>query len=610
MATALLVGAPVAGAATSSGNKPPPPPKPKIHGVGVSSPTVSTPGGSVQVSATTTNATSCTLSSTPPTPGLPSTVACKSGKATWTVFPAKDLKTKKSAKVKFKVSAFGNGKTAKKGVPKVQVKPGAGGGAFNGVQSITSGDANYCALLNSGGVDCWGIGTGGQLGNGMAVDSSTPVSVEGVGGIGHLNGVRSVASNGSGFCAVLTSGGVDCWGYGVDGELGGGPSEPAGNSSTPVSVVGVGNVGLLGGVQTVVASGPTYCAVLTTGGVDCWGYGAHGELGNGTDSNSPTPVPVKAESDFGSIPLFGVSSIAGLGQGELSSGDSGLTGNGFCAVQSFFGTNFVGCWGFGGDGELGNGTKTNSNIPVEVETSPASELQGTISQVVSDGNGFCAVVNGNVACWGDNFFGELGNGAALSPPPGSSAFAVGVVGNGGSGVLSGVQSLVANVANQSTDGSDGYCARLSSGLTECWGSGLSGQLGSGGSTSRSTPGPVLGSIAPPTFLNPPQSIIGNTASTYTGLGYPSFCAIITANLPTTPGAVACWGSNAQGNLGQGSVGGGSPVAGLVVGVGGSGRLSGAQMLAADGYGYCGLLTTNDVVCWGDGSGAPVAKTMP
>jgi hypothetical protein len=273
------------------------------------------------------------------------------------------------------------------------------------------------------------------------------------------------------------------------------------------------------------------------------------------------------------------------------------------------GTNFVSCWGFGGDGELGNGSKTNRTIPVEVETSASSEVLGTISQVVSDGDGFCAVVNTNVACWGDNSFGELGNGAALSPTPAPSAFAVSVVGNGGSGVLSGVQSLVSNVTNALTSLSNGYCARFSS-LTECWGAGTLGQLGSGGNVNRSTPGPVLGSISPPTFLNAPQSIVGNTATTWISQGDPSFCAVITANLPTTPGAVACWGSNAQGNLGQGSLGGSSPVAGLVVGVGGSGRLSGVQLLAADGYGYCGLMTTHDVACWGDGSGSPVAKTMP
>jgi hypothetical protein len=97
-------------------------------------------------------------------------------------------------------------------------------------------------------VDCWGFGEWGQLGNGTFYSSSpfgsaTPVEVEGVGGTGTLTGVASLASDdgdGSyGYCALLTSGGVDCWGEGYFGELGNGvfynhrlPEA----SSTPVEV--------------------------------------------------------------------------------------------------------------------------------------------------------------------------------------------------------------------------------------------------------------------------------------------------------------------------------------------------------------------------------------
>jgi alpha-tubulin suppressor-like RCC1 family protein len=85
--------------------------------------------------------------------------------------------------------------------------------------------------------------------------------------------------DGEGYCAVLSSGGVDCWGYNVDGELGngtvGGP-DGEGGYDTPQPVSGLTDA------ISLVSNDDGYCAVLSSGGVDCWGYNATGELGNGT----------------------------------------------------------------------------------------------------------------------------------------------------------------------------------------------------------------------------------------------------------------------------------------------------------------------------------------
>ena len=94
---------------------------------------------------------------------------------------------------------------------------GVGGtGTLSGVASLISDDlGSYCALLTSGGVDCWGSNLYGPLGNGTTTNSDVPVAVVGVGGTGTLSGVASVTSSvgGPGYCALLHSGGVDCWGY-------------------------------------------------------------------------------------------------------------------------------------------------------------------------------------------------------------------------------------------------------------------------------------------------------------------------------------------------------------------------------------------------------------
>jgi alpha-tubulin suppressor-like RCC1 family protein len=100
----------------------------------------------------------------------------------------------------------------------------------------------------------------------------------------------------------LSSGGVDCWGYGYRGELGDGRyyTKGHGSSAVPVQVAGVGSVGALSGAATLSSNGEEgYCAVLISGGVDCWGWGYYGELGDGRTyvsgpEGSANPVEVKS----------------------------------------------------------------------------------------------------------------------------------------------------------------------------------------------------------------------------------------------------------------------------------------------------------------------------
>ena len=107
-----------------------------------------------------------------------------------------------------------------------------------------------------------------------------PTPVRGVGGAGTLSGVAGLSPYGvaEGYCAVLTSGGVDCWGSNEYGDLGNGTETP---SPTPTAVVGVGGRRHAGGVKQVSTTTYSHCALLTSGGVDCWGPGDSGQLGNG-----------------------------------------------------------------------------------------------------------------------------------------------------------------------------------------------------------------------------------------------------------------------------------------------------------------------------------------
>ena len=201
---------------------------------------------------------------------------------------------------------------------------------LTGVRSLGNGS---CVVLATGRAACWGNGTAGQLGNGSYTSppngAAAPVTVKGVGGTGVLVGVKSL----TGSCALLTSGQVDCWGYGGDGQLGNGTfytANPFG-SAVPVSVKGVRGTGTLDGVASLDSDRQGYCALLISGKVDCWGTG----FGGGTSS----AVPV------------GVEGVGGIGDlGEVVS--LATDGFGFCAVLK---STQVDCWGDGYAGQLGNG---------------------------------------------------------------------------------------------------------------------------------------------------------------------------------------------------------------------------------------------------------------
>ena len=350
-----------------------------------------------------------------------------------------------------------------------------GTGTAARLPSIAAGGTFTCAVTADHTLWCWGSNGWGQLGDGTTADSRVPVQVS-----GQATDWAAVAAGDLHTCAVKADHTLWCWGDNVWGELGDGTTT---RSPVPVQVSGQAS-----GWAAVAAGYSHTCAVKTDHTLWCWGDNGDGELGDGTTAVSPVPVQVSGQAtDWAAV-------SAGWGY--------------TCAVKA---DGTVWCWGDNGYGQLGDGTTADSPVPVQVSgqvTGWAAVSAGAIHT--------CAVkVDHALWCWGDNGYGELGDGTTdRSPVP------VQV-----SGQATGWAAVTAGIYHT--------CAVKTDHTLWCWGDNASGQLGDGTTTLQPSPVPVQVS-----------GQATDWAAVSAGGGYT--CAV------KIDGTVWCWGSNGYGQLGDGT----------------------------------------------------------
>lgn len=375
--------------------------------------------------------------------------------------------------------------------------------------ALSAGDSFTCALLSSGTAKCWGDSNSGELGDGKLAESKrcplrapawreqdpcepSPVSVAG------LTGAVALSVGWGGGCALIANGTPACWGDDEYGELGLGtttgptrcrwPGSDIACSQTPVPVPGLATA------TAIARGGATACALLADGTVDCWGDNTYGQVGSATTTTGPgatKPWPFPTE-----VP--GLTDVTAIAVGETGS----------CALLA---DGTLDCWGDNSHGQLGIGTAVgpSSCYPGSSSCStaplPVPGLAG-VTAVAYGGSFVCALLSDRtVDCWGDNTFGQLGNGTKADlarPKPVTN---------------------LGHVMAVST-GSTHACALLEDRTVTCWGDPWSGH----------------------DVLTTPTSVVGLEGVAAVAAGNTHTCALL------LDGGVRCWGVNSFGEFGDGT----------------------------------------------------------
>lgn len=291
------------------------------------------------------------------------------------------------------------------------------------------------------------------------------------------------------------------------------------------------------------------CVVTSDGRVKCWGFGATGALGYLITSN------------LGNLATHMGNSLQYV---DL--------GTGFYAVEIAAGANFtcarsnsgqVKCWGYNLSGQLGIGSTIgagisigsmgNSLLPVPLGTGL------TATKIVAGAGHVCALLSdSSVKCWGDNTYGQLGQGDLI-------------IRGDNAGELGDILPAINFGGTPVVDIDAGYyhnCAILNTGVVKCWGEGLNGRLGNGGGSMQSSP--VSTGIANALKIS---------------LGHSHSCAI------ESTGALKCWGLNTDGQLGDGTVT--NRTTPYLIDAGTT-----YSSVAPGGLHTCAMTTSSVLKCWG------------
>jgi alpha-tubulin suppressor-like RCC1 family protein len=408
-------------------------------------------------------------------------------------------------------------------------------------------------------------------------DGNTALGSAGVEPAAASAGSGTIAAGASHTCVIAANTGVKCWGKNDEGQLGNGTTT---DSATPVAVK-TGSADLTG--VLAIAAGFKHTCALTASGVKCWGLNKTKQLGDDTTERRTTPVDVK----------FGAGTAPKIV--DIASG-----GGHTCALTAAM---TVKCWGYAGPGKDAQGMHIDKgNAPSDVALAGGATPLGSIVQIAAGNRHTCALsVDGAAYCWGINSRAEFGNGANDNTFV-EKADKAGLVNRTSD------KSYLANVVAIAA-GSRQTCALTRAGSVACWGAN-NGPFGGGFDASRDAPikdvfGSGLGNDYPladklidwpsaPSPLDSNDVVVGLAAGRGNYLsdsGSPSgfhICAL------TIRGGVRCTGDNRKGQAGSAK----------------AQMVDNAVAIAAGGEHTCAIASDGKVMCWGNNDAKQLGVASP
>ena len=438
----------------------------------------------------------------------------------------------------------------------------------------SSSDTNVAMISNLAGSA--GLATSTRVTVGTTIITATdPAS--GISGSTMLTVAIKITAGADHTCALLDNGSVKCWGSNFSGSLGLGDQNKRGDApgemgdNLPAVDLGAGRTAV-----AIDAGTNLTCALLDNGAVKCWGDNGFGELGQG-DAVDRGKIPGEMGDNLPAIDL-------GTGRTAMA---IAAGANHTCVLLD---NGSVKCWGSNFSGELGQGdqTRRGDDFGEMGDNLPAVDLgagRTAVAIAVGDVNFHsCALLdNGMVKCWGDNGFGQLGQGDTIT-----RGDTPGEMGDN----LPAIDLGTGRTAVAIDAGGFHTCALLDNGMVKCWGGAATQGLGD--INNRGDDPGEMGDNLPAVDLGAGRTAVAIAA------GGIHVCVLL------DDASLKCWGDNTSGKLGLGDVvdrgdGPGEMGDNLPAVELGTGRIA---MTISPGFNHsCALLDDDSIKCWGEnGSG--------